>query len=309
MDSNDLEAIFQQVRNWGRWGDQDERGALNFITPKERCHAVALPTAGDPMSLSHDLPVTPSGEMRSPSHHHMLVAGDARNESGREGYESARDYMGTEVHGLGITHIDALCHTFVRGQMYNGFPASDVKSNGAIRNTVMALKDGLIGRGVLLDIPASRSVDYLEVNDAIRVADLDAAEARQGLRVGTGDILFVSTGRDKRRIAAEGDLDPFDKGLAGLHPECLPWIHEREVAVLASDGISDMMPGLDIKNWPFPVHQIGIAGIGLHLIDNCHLFPLITACDERKSWEFLLSLAPIRIVGGTGSPVNPIALL
>ncbi len=309
MEPRDLEAIYQQVKNWGRWGADDERGALNFITPDERRAALGLGAQGEPISLAHDLPVTPSSEMRSPSHHHMLVAGDARKESGREGYESARDYMGTEVHGMGITHIDALCHTFVRGEMYNGYPATDVKSNGAVRNTVMALKDGLLGRGVLLDVPASREVDFLDVNEAIRMQDLEAAEARQGLRVGSGDILIVSTGRDARRTAAGGDLDPFDMGLAGLHPECLPWLHEREVAVLAGDGISDMMPGLDIADWPFPVHQIGIAGIGLHLIDNCHLQPLAERCRERRSWAFLFTLAPIRIVGGTGSPVNPIALL
>ena len=309
MKPEELEEIYLSVRNWGRWGEEDESGALNFITPECRLAALGLAKSGVSLSLAHNLPVTPSSEMRSPSHHHMLVAGDARHESGREGYESARDYMGTEVHGMGITHIDALCHTFIRGQMYNGFPATEVKSNGSIRNTVMQLADGLLGRGVLLDIPAARGIEFFGSNEAIHVEDLEAAEKRQQLRVGSGDILFVSTGRDARRSAAQGELDPFDKGLAGLHPDCVPWLHAREIGVLGSDGISDMMPGLDIEDWPFPVHQIGIAGMGLHLIDNCHLMPLAAACAERASWEFLLAVAPIRIVGGTGSPINPIALL
>lgn len=309
MEPATLEAIYDSVRNWGRWGDDDESGALNLLTPERRLAALSLPVTGETLSLAHDLPVVPSGEMRSPSHHHMLIAGDARHESGREGYESARDYMGTEVHGMGITHIDALCHTFVRGKMYNGFPAEEVKSNGAIRNTVMELRDGLVGRGVVLDVPAAKGIDYFGSNEPVHLADLEAAEERQGSKVGAGDILFISTGRDARRADSGGDLDPFDKGLAGLHPDCIPWLHEREIVVLGSDGISDMMPGLDVPDWPFPVHQIGIAGMGLHLIDNCHLLPLLRACEARKRWDFLLTVSPIRIVGGTGSPINPIAVL
>ena len=124
MEPDELERIYDETRNWGRWGPEDERGALNHLTPEKRRAARELPAEGIPLSLAHDLPVTPSGETPSPAHHHMLVAGDARDASGMPGYESALDYMGTEVHGLGITHVDALCHTFVRGEMYNGHPVS-----------------------------------------------------------------------------------------------------------------------------------------------------------------------------------------
>ena len=128
----------------------------------------------------------------------MLAAGDARDESGIPGYEATRDYIGTEVHGLGLTHVDALCHMFVRGQMYNGFPASDVKSNGAARNSIMSLADGLIGRGVLLDVPGALGVPFLEGRRQVRAAELAAAEAAASVEVGEGDILLVSTGRDAR---------------------------------------------------------------------------------------------------------------
>ena len=97
--------------------------------------------------------------------------------------------------------------------------------------------------------------------------------------------------------------------MAGMHPECLPWLHDRGIAVLGSDGISDAMPGLGIAEWPFPIHQVGIVAIGLHLIDNMALGTISEQCAQRGRWEFLLTLAPLRIEGGTGCPVNPIAVL
>jgi kynurenine formamidase len=193
---------------------------------------------------------------------------------------------------------------FVRGEMYGGRPASDVRSDGARANTVMAMADGVVGRGVLLDIPRLRGAAFLENDDFITRADLDAAATAAGVTVGAGDILLVSWGRDARRRAKRG----FD-GMAGLHPDCLPWLHEREIAVLGSDGISDPMPGLAIENWPFPIHQIGITAIGLHLIDNMALGALAEQCAERDRWEFLFTMAPLRIERATGSPVNPVAVL
>ena len=303
----ELEHIYEDVRNWGRWGDDDERGTLNFLTPEVRARALALPRDGIVLSLAHDLAVAPSPETPEPAQHHMLAAGDARDASGIPGYEASRDYFGTAVHGLGITHVDALCHMFVRGEMYNGVPAQAVRSDGATRNTLMTLADGLVGRGVLLDVPRAHQVEFLEANEAIGIADLEAAERAQRLAVRSGDILVVSTGRDARRRQANGVLNPFTSGLAGLHPECLPWLHDREIAALGSDGISDGMPGLGIEGWPFPVHQVGITGMGLHLIDNMNLEGILAACLERRRWEFLLTIAPIRIPRATGCPVNPIA--
>src|SRR5690606_21411917 len=206
------------------------------------------------------------------------------------------------------THVDALSHMFVRGEMYNGIPASEVRSTGARRNTVMALADGVVGRGVLLDVSGAHGGTSIAGNGVVRLADLEAAEQRQGVRVGTGDILLVSTGRDARRREAGGVLNPFD-GMAGLHPECLPWLHEREVAMLGCDGISDPMPGIGVPNWPFPIHQIGIVAMGLHLVDNMALGELADACAARERWSFLFMLGALRIPGGTGCPVNPIAVL
>lgn len=308
--SEQLEAIWGQVKNWGVWGDEDELGALNYLGQTQRVRGAGLVQEGLNVSLAHDLAVHPTPDTPYPAQHHMLTSGDALNASGIPGYEASQDYVGTQVHGCGLTHIDALCHMFVRGQMYNGFTSDMVKSNGgAMHNSVMSTAEGIAGRGVLLDVPRALERAYLDANEAIGIADLEAAEKSQNVMVNEGDILIISTGRDARKKAQQGILNPFSEGLAGLHPECLPWLHERKVAVLCGDGISDMMPGLGIEMWPFPIHQIGITGIGLHLIDNVRLDDLSALCDQQQRWEFMFTVSPIRIPGGTGCPVNPIAIL
>jgi kynurenine formamidase len=304
----DLQKLYESLKNWGRWGDDDERGALNHLTAEHRALAAGLVVDGATVSLAQNLPVIPSPDNPFPAHHHMLAAGDARENSGIAGYEASRDYVGIPVHGLAVTHIDALCHMFVQGQMYNGAPASDVRSDGALRNSVMALANGLVGRGVLLDIAAARGVDYLPGNTMVTVEDLEAAEAAHGVQVGTGDILLVSTGRDAWRAEKKGQLSPAE-GMAGLHYTCLPWLHERGISVLGSDGISDPTPGLGIPDWPFPIHQIAITAMGVHLIDNMSLGPIGRECAARNRFAFLFSVAPLRVVGGTGCPVNPTAVL
>jgi len=305
----ELDQMFDDLTAWGRWGDGDERGALNHQTAAHRAQAATLVRDGLSLSLAHDLPVQPSVEAPTPAQHHMLTSGDALDAQGLPGYEACGDYIGTEVHGLGTTHVDALSHMFVRGRMYGGRLPSEVRSTGARANTVMTLADGLVGRGVLLDVPAALGVPFLAPTTRIGVAELEAAEAAQGVRVGPGDLLLVSTGRDARRTEGGGQLNPFTEGLAGLHAECLPWLDERCVSVLAGDGISDAMPFRAIPEWPFPIHQIGIVALGLHLIDNLHLAPLAAACAERGRWDFLLTVNPLRIPGGTGCPVNPVAVL
>jgi kynurenine formamidase len=304
----DLDALFESLSNWGRWGAQDERGMLNHLLPEHAARAAAGVRDGLAVSLAHDLEVEPSAETPVPAQHHMLAAGDARDESGIPGYEAARDFVGAHVHGLGVTHIDALCHMFVRGRMYNDVPASEVRSNGASRNTLLSFADGIIGRGVLIDLAAARGVEFIEGHEAILLAELEAAAERQNLTVEPGDILVVSTGRDARRRQAGGGLNPAE-GMVGLHAQCLPWLREREISVLGSDGISDPMPGLGIPNWPFPIHQIGITGMGLHLIDNLALGALSAACAERGRWDFLFTLGAMRVPGATGCPVNPIGIL
>lgn len=304
--TEEMEAIYADTCNWGRWGD-DDRGALALLTAEHRTAAAALVRTGEAVSLAHDLTLEATTESPTPAQHQMLACGSDRHSSGIAGYEASRDFIGTEVHGMGVSHLDALCHMFVRGLMFNGLPAELVTDRGAERNTILSAAEGIVGRGVLLDVPAARGEAFADPARPITAADLDAAEARQASPVGTGDLLIVSTGREARRDANGGHLDPF-VSLAGMHPNCLRWLHEREVALLASDGISDPMPAGPIPGWPFPIHQVAITGLGLMLVDNLRLAPVLGACAAQGRWEFLLSIAPLRIPGGTGCPVNPIAV-
>ncbi len=302
-----IEKTYEQVKNWGRWGDDDQAGALNFITPAKRQAAAALVSEGVAVSCSLDFPVTPAPDNPHPAQHHMLVAGDSCTMSGMGGLEASMDFIGIGFHGMATSHIDALCHVFVKETMYNGRPASDVKSIGALGNDIMCARDGIVSRAVLLDIPRQKGVEWLEPSVQIRPEDLEAAESAQGVAVSEGDILLVATGRDARR-AKHGPWAPMD-GMAGLGAECVPWLHERRIAVLGCDGISDAIPSTDIEGWPVPIHQCCLVAMGVHLLDNLDLSGLSAACAERERWEFLFSVAPLRIQGGTGSPVNPIALL
>src|SRR5262249_1903480 len=133
------------------------------------------------------------------------------------------------------------------------------------------------------------------------------ADAAQRVRVEEGDVLLVGTGRDARR-AAQGPWDPVAVGLAGLDARCIPWLHERRIAVLGSDGVSDALPGAGIEGWPIPVHQCCLVAMGVPLLDNLALAELARACAERGRYEFLFLAAPLRVPGGTGSPLDPIAV-
>lgn len=302
--TQDLDALFASLVAWERWGSGDQRGTLNHLTAARVSAAAASVRTGVTVSLSRDLSTDPLPELPHPAQHHMLASGDALDSSGIPGYEATRDHLALDVHGLWTTHVDALSHMFVRGRMYGGRPPTDVRSDGARANTVLSMAAGVVGRGVLLDVPRALGVGPLDAGHQVMPADLDAAEAAEGVSVGPGDILLVMTGREARRRQGS----QFD-GLAGLHPSCLRWIAEREVAVLGSDGISDPIPAAGAQDWPFPVHQIGIVAMGMPLLDNAATEELSARCAEGGRWAFLFSMSPLRIPGGTGCPVNPVAVL
>ena len=172
----------------------------------------------------------------------------------------------------------------------------------------MVAAEGVVGRGVLLDVPRLRGVKWIEPGDAITVDELEACEKAQNVSVGQGDILLVGTGRDERR-AEMGPWHPFHVGMAGLHPDCIGWLSERDISVLGCDGVSDVLPGNHPDDWVMPIHQTVIVAMGVHLLDNLRLDQLAAACAERSKWSFLFTVAPLRVEGGTGAPANPIALL
>jgi len=301
------ESLWLRVSNWGRWGADDQSGALNHITVEKRLRAVRDVRTGVAIGLGNPWPVDPAPDNLWPAEHRMMRAGDDPDYPGVPGLSVALDYLGVACHGISTSHIDALCHVFVRGRMYNGFPATDVKITGATRNDVWPMREGIVTRGVLLDVPRALGVPYLAGDVRIGVADLEAAEAASAVRVEAGDVLIVHKGREARK-AAEGPFDPGVAGLAGLHPECAPWLHERGVAVLGSDGMNDPQPNWAAPHWPIPIHYLGICGMGMALLHNLETERLARHCEEIRRWSFLLTIAPLKVRGATGTPVNPIAV-
>jgi len=286
----------KSLSNWGRFGPDDQLGTLNLITAEKRAAAAAAVRSGRAVSCARALPTRPDLDNRNPVAHHMIATGS-------EGWGG--DYFAIAPHGYATSHIDALCHIFHDGQLYNGYSADEVTARGARQLAIDHLRDGITSRGVLLDVPRVRGVDYLELGDPIFVDDLEGAEADTGVRVESGDVLLVRTGRWKYRDA-KGSWDPA-QGMAGLDASCLPWLHDRGVAALGCDGESDVVPSR-ISGEGMPIHSITIVTMGLHLLDNLELEGLAAACAEEGRWSFLLCVAPLVLRGGTASPVNPIAL-
>ena len=296
MTAVDVLAFHETLSNWGRWGDEDQLGALNLISPEVTAAAAATVRSGRTVSCARPLDTVPSADNPSPVAHHMT--GTATEGMGA-------DYFAISPHGFATSHIDALCHIFHEGKLYNGYAAESVTAHGATKLGIHRLRDGVVTRGVLLDIPSLRGVDALEPGEPIFPEDLEAAEEKAGLRVRSGDALVVRTGRWRWR-AAHGAWDAGSLA-AGLDASCLPWLHERDVAALGSDGVSDVLPSR-VDGVGMPIHTVVIVAMGVHLLDNLDLEALATACAEEARWEFLLTVAPLVLRRGTASPVNPIAL-
>lgn len=297
--------FFTTLSNWGKWGPTDQLGALNYITPEKRKQAATLVQEGYAVSLSLPLATQPGPNNPTPVMHLMMQTG-APNEEGMVPVPYSADYFAIAPHGLANTHLDALCHVFHQGKMYNGYPASEVTAQGARNGAIDALRDGIISRGVLIDIPRLKGREWLEPGEAIAPADLEAAEQAGHFRVEEGDVLFVRTGRHARQ-KAQGAWDGLREGLAGLGAACLPWLHARRVAALGSDGASDVLPS-GYEKILLPIHAVAIVAMGLHLLDNCDLERLAEACAQRARWTFLVVVSPLVLLRGTASPVNPLAV-
>ncbi len=308
--SDEVEAWMTGLSNWGRWGTDDERGTLNLITDEHRRRAAGLVREGITVSCAHDIVTGTVNAQR-----YMVATGLDRDECGAHARPGASDggrssvaaeYLGMIFHGMTITHLDAPSHVFWNGLMYNGAPASLVTDrHGATRSDVRAVSQGVATRGVLLDVAALLGVDPMEPGTPITPAHLDEASERAGIRVGPGDVLLVRTGEAARRSRAgmtyTGSHQP------GLHASCLPWLRERDVALLGSDVAQDVRP-TGVARFSMPIHTVGLVAMGLWLIDNCDLDPLAAMCNRLRRWEFSFVLAPLRFRGATGSPCNPLAI-
>jgi kynurenine formamidase len=224
----------------------------------------------------------------------------------QEGVAHVADYLAIASHGHDFTHLDALCHMAWDGRVYGGAQAKAVfTSHGAVKMGLGAARDGIVSRGVLLDIPRARGAEWLEPGDCAYVEDLERAEQSAGLRVESGDILIVRTGRFRRQ-AVQGAWNTRD-AMAGLHATTLPWIHQRQVAVFVCDTSSEVYPA-PVEGVRNPMHVGLLTTMGIHMIDAAHLEELSEACAHRNRWEFMLVIAPLKLEAGTGLAVNPIAI-
>ena len=287
-----------ELSNWGRWGPDDELGAANLITAAKRAEAAGLISEGFTVSLSSNAQKYKSLDNPCPIDWSMVRASRA----------SASDRLAYPcIHGPGTTHLDAFAHIFFDGKMWNGYDVDGLVTleGGAAKNSIMTVKDGLVTRGVLYDMPRLKGVPYLEPGTRITVADLEAWEARTGVKVGSGDAFLIRWGRWARQDA----LGPFDTGreAAGLDNNVIPWLKARDVAIAGWETPGYMpQPEGDISR--LALHNFALTILGIQILDRADFQALATAAAARNRWEFMLTIAPLPIPNGTGSPVNPIAM-
>ncbi|MBN1674594.1 MAG: cyclase family protein [Kiritimatiellae bacterium] len=307
MATKAFDRLFKQVCNWGRWGKNDERGTLNYIRPRHIRRAASLVKKGVSVSLAIPLNKTAGPDNPQPIAHYMARNHDVALPKGNPGV--AMDYLGCVCHSDCFTHVDALCHISYRGKLYNGRPVRDVASVGAECLDVDAYATGIVGRGVLLDIPRLRNVKWLEPGTAVTAGELIEAEKAQGVRLAEGDIFLFRTGHHRRRL----ELGPWNAGFdgegrAGLALDAIPLLHARKVAAFLPDGDGDTVP-CNVEGVSLPIHTLQITAMGMACADCLQLEDLARACAAARRWAVMVVAAPLRLPGGTGTLFNPIAVL
>jgi kynurenine formamidase len=257
--------------------------------------AASLVKTGDVVSVGRDLVTRPSKTNGQPVVHVMSFSPDG---------PSAGDSFTIAPHGMVVTHMDALCHFSWKDQLYNGRKRSEtLTQSGARFGSIYAQRQGIFTRGVLLDVAAARGISYYKPDEYVTVADFEAAEKRQGVRVASGDAIFVRTGME--RMEAElGEQDIYPR--AGMHAECAEWMHTRQVSLYGGDCI-EKLP-YPSESFTSAIHMIVLASMGLPILDWPSLGELVATCERLRRWDYLLTAAPLRLPGGTASPINPLCL-
>ncbi len=290
-------------RNWGRWGDKGGAGAVNLITPEKRAAAASLVRSGRTVSLSRPFPVEASAENVRPAQHITYVVEELDGD-----WTSAHDYYGISYHGPASTHIDALCHMWSPDGMWDGRdPDEVIRSSGARYGSVDEWRNGIVTRGILLDVPRHRGEPYVTLDKPVHGWELEEIAREQGTTLDPGDALLVYSGREafaRDNGGVWAGRPEWPGRWAGLHASCLPFIRDNDIAVLGWDM---MDAGPAAYGLSFSVHG-ALFYYGVALIDNALLEPLAGACAEEGRREFMLMISPLVVIGGTGSPVNPIAM-
>jgi kynurenine formamidase len=285
--------MFQQVKNWGRWGADDQLGSANLVTPAKRKQAAALVKTGETVSLAHN-PLTEKAEDNASPFEHTMNRG------------FSTDTYKVSYHGYAHSHIDALCHILYKDQTYNGYARAEVNTEkGCTKLGIQNLKNGIVTRGVLIDIPRLRNLPYLEPGTPVYVEDLEAWEKKSGVKIASGDAIFLRTGRWARREK----LGPWNvsQSAAGFHGSVAPWIKARGVAFVGSDDAQEVVPTM-VEGVALPVHTLLLTGLGINLLDNQDLEALGNTAAKLNRWEFMLTIAPVPVTGGTGFPLNALAM-
>lgn len=292
VNAEEFDRLFQQVKNWGRWGADDQLGSINLITPAKRKQALSLARSGQTVSLVHNLLTEKADDNASPFEHTM-----------QPGFNM--DRYNVMYHGYAHSHIDALCHILYKDQTYNGYARADVNTpKGCTRLGIDNLKQGLVTKAVLLDIPRLKGVPYLEPGTAVYQEDVEAWEQMSGAKIQAGDVILLRTGRWARREK----VGPWAVGrnAAGFHASIIPFIKARGVAIVGSDAASEVSPSM-VEGIGLPVHTLLIVALGVHILDNQDLEALAEVAAKLKRWEFMITINPLPVTGGTGSPMNTIA--
>jgi kynurenine formamidase len=288
-----VEGYSKELSNWGRWGDSDQRGTVNLITPAKRARAQALVRSGRTVSLARDIGPQPA------------LMYHATFPSNRERADVVLDRFDLVYHGFTITHIDALCHVAWDGQLYNGRPFRESLSvAGATWCPIDPLFDGITSRGVLLDVAAGRRDGYVTVGSPVTPRELDAAAARAGVTIEPGDVVVVRSGDEPFR-RAHPEWVPRVSPHPGLHLSCLEWFREKDIAAIAWDMMDERPSGY--PGFGMSAH-LAIPFLGLALVDNTNPERLAAACREEGRSEFLFTATPLRLVGATGAPAHPLAI-
>jgi kynurenine formamidase len=290
--ADEFDTYFHQVKNWGRWGAADELGTANLITDAKRKQAASLVRIGRAVGLAHSPLTTKDLDNTSPFEHTM-----------NRGFST--DTYRVSYHGYAHSHLDALCHILYKDQTYNGYARAEVNTEtGCTKLGIHGFRNGYVTRGILMDMARLKGLPYLEPGTPLFVEDLEAWEKRAGVKVGPGDALLVRTGRWARR-AAVGSW-PVGLNAAGLHASTAAWLKARGVALIGSDAALDVVPSL-VTGVNLPVHTLAITALGINILDNQDLEALGELAASQKRWEFLLTVAPVPVTGGTGFPVNALA--
>lgn len=303
----EFDAVYDRLRRWRADAPDghrvDERGARADLTPDQVLAALAVPRTGRTVSLSLPLNRTAGPDNARPALHHMVDLGDVEAPEP----SAHKDFIGLDYHGKAVSHIDALCHIGYRGELYGGVPSREAYSAlGSTWAAVTTLSGGLVQRGVLLDLPVLQGSDWVEPGTAIMRSDVEDGLARLGVELRAGDALLMRTGLVARRAA----LGAWDTGAAsaGLHVDAMSLVAEAGVSLLGGDNDSDVRPS-PVEGVHSPIHALALTGLGIPLLDNLDLEELSVACRETGRYEFLLVVAPLVVPRGTGSPVNPVAIL